>query len=249
MVIDDEPLIGRLLGYQLGTAGYAVSVYQSGQEALLQLARSLPDLVLLDVMMPDISGYDLCREIRAFSQVPVIMLTAKHADDDMVAGLTIGADDYIGKPFSAPQVIARIEAVLRRSGRAPARPQLAAPAPAAPPAAPRATPAAAPAVMPAPPRLGPRFSEVRRQRGMSLHDAGRACGVRWEFLQAIEQEQFSYIPRPELRAALRAYSAWLDVDLQPYMARRPSRSSLKSTMALAAILTLLVILALAVLML
>jgi CheY-like chemotaxis protein len=252
MVIDDELLIGQLLRYQLGDAGYAVVAYQSGREALLQLSLIQPDLVLLDVMMPEISGYDLCQEIRSFSQVPVIMLTAKHDDDDMVAGLTIGADDYIGKPFSAPQLIARVEAVLRRSGRSPARPVRAA-KPVSPPAAvepPRQAPAT-PAARQAPslPRLGPRLNAARRDRGLSLHDAGQACGVRWEFLQAIEQEQFSYIPRADLRIALRSYSAWLGIDLHPYKRPQARRRSLKANLALAAALTLLVVLTLALLML
>lgn len=247
MVIDDEPLIGQLLGYQLGDAGYAVETFQSAREALLRLAQAQPDLVLLDVMMPEISGYDLCREIRAFSQVPLIMLTAKHADEDMVAGLTIGADDYVGKPFSAPQLLARIEAVLRRSGSGPAaRPARPRPAPPAAPPTPRpAEPGPRPA--PALPRLGRQFSSARRARGMSLHDAGAACGVRWEFLQAIEQEQFSYIPRPDLRAALRSYSALLSVDLGPYQRPRARRRSLRTSIALAAALTLLMILALGML--
>jgi CheY-like chemotaxis protein len=254
MVIDDEPLIGQLLRYQLGDAGYAVETYQSAGDALLRLAYARPDLVLLDVMMPEMSGYDMCREIRAFSQVPVIMLTAKHGDDDMVAGLTIGADDYIGKPFSAAQLIARIEAVLRRSGHSPARrPSPACPAPSAEPAGegpsrdtPR--PAAAPPA-PARPRLGAQLSTARHDRGMSLYDAGQACGVRWEFLQAIEQEQFSYIPRTELRVALRTYSALLNVDLRPYAPSQARRKPLRSSLALAAALTLLAVLTIAMLVL
>ncbi|NNJ10188.1 response regulator [Chloroflexales bacterium ZM16-3] len=243
MVIDDEPLIGQLLRYQLGDAGYTVEAYQSASEALARFAYAQPDLVLLDVMMPEISGYDLCREIRTFSQVPVIMLTAKHADEDMVAGLTIGADDYIGKPFSAPQLIARVEAVLRRSGHTPtlrpARPR---------PAPPARQDMATPQPIPSRPRLGAQLSAARHDRGLSLHDASHACGVRWEFLQAIEQEQFSYVPRPDLRAALRSYSDLLDVDLRPYMRPRVSRKSMRESIALVAALTLLVILSLALLM-
>jgi CheY-like chemotaxis protein len=253
MVIDDEPLICQLLHYQLSDAGYEVHTFQSGQAALLSLARSQPDLVLLDVMMPEISGYDLCRQIRAFSQVPVIMLTAKQADDDVVAGLTIGADDYIGKPFHAPQLIARVEAVLRRAAspaRPAGRPQRAStpaalvqrsPAPAASPTRP-----AAPAVAPQP-RQGPQLSEARRLRGLSLYDAGQACGVRWEFLQAIEQEQFSYVPRADLRHALHSYSAWLAVDLQPYRRPQARRRITRERLAMAALLTILLVLTLAVL--
>lgn len=280
MVIDDEPLICTLLEYQLGGAGYAVRTYQDGEEALLRLAHEQPDLILLDVMMPAISGWDLCRQIRASSAVPVIMLTAKQGDDDVVTGLNSGADDYVGKPFNQAQLIARIEAVLRRSqargGRiaAPppraAAPALAAPAPrpaaerhhplpdARPTAPPsgsgdaRPLPTAAPrAAAPAqPPRLGPRLAEARRQRGLSLHDAGLNTGVRWEFLQAIEQEEFSYIPRPALRHALRTYSELLGVDLGPYTGRRRRRSRrlgpLPITVGMAALLTVaLVIIAMA----
>jgi CheY-like chemotaxis protein len=275
MVIDDEPLICTLLEYQLGGAGYAVTSFQRGQDALLRLAHEQPDLILLDVMMPEISGWDLCRQIRASSSVPVIMLTAKHGDDDVVVGLTSGADDYVGKPFNQAQLIARIEAVLRRAqtsrGRLPGatparaasgppavaaslRPSYAAAMPAslaapgaAAPAASSATPsmpAQRPATTPRPaapalPRLGPRLGETRRQRGLSLHDAARAAGVRWEFLQAIEQEEFNYIPKAELRHALRAYSGLLDVDLGAYAsrrrrARRPGPLSL--TVGMAAIL-------------
>jgi CheY-like chemotaxis protein len=228
LVIDDEPLICTLLEYQLGGAGYAVRSFQRGEEALLHLAHEQPDLILLDVMMPEISGWDLCRQIRASSAVPVIMLTAKQGDEDVVAGLSNGADDYVGKPFNQAQLIARIEAVLRRAqGRVarttPAAPTPAAPTPAAPtPAAP--TPAAPTAPAPRPsspalPRLGPRLAEARRHHGLSLHAAGQAAGVRWEFLQAIEQEEFSYVPRAELRHALKAYSTMLGVDLTPYMGR------------------------------
>lgn len=279
MVIDDEPLICTLLEYQLGGAGYAVTSFQRGQEALLRLAHEQPDLILLDVMMPEISGWDLCRQIRASSSVPVIMLTAKHGDDDVVVGLTSGADDYVGKPFNQAQLIARIEAVLRRSqasrgrmpGTTPARgiatnalaaaaspalapsyaaamPSYAAAMPAAlplssvsPPAAPTSpTQRPAPPAPPALPRLGPRLADARRQQGLSLHDAARAAGVRWEFLQAIEQEEFSYIPKAELRNALRAYSTLLGVDLDAYASRRRRRSRrpgpLSLTVGMAAIL-------------
>ncbi|MEI6776757.1 MAG: response regulator [Chloroflexales bacterium] len=247
MVIDDEPLISQLLCYQLSDAGYTVATYQSGRKAMLHIPQIQPDLVLLDVMMPEMSGYDLCREIRAFSQVPVIMLTAKQSDDDMVAGLTLGADDYIGKPFNAPQLIARVEAVLRRSGRTPAlrpaRLQIDPPVGSQPP---RHVPVARPSTTITSPRLGPRLSAARRERGLSLHDASQACGIRWEFLQAIELEQFSYIPRADLRVALRSYSTWLNVDLRAYMRPRDVRHSLHTNLILAVALCLLLILILTI---
>src|SRR5215213_311852 len=127
MVVDDEPAIGKLLLYQLSGFGYQVSYFQDGLSALQRLTAERPDLVLLDVMMPHISGWEICRQIRAYSTVPVIMLTGKSADPDIVTGLEAGADDYITKPFSMAQLHARIEAVLRRAApvsqsRLPARP-------------------------------------------------------------------------------------------------------------------------------
>jgi CheY-like chemotaxis protein len=267
MVIDDEPLICRLLEYQLGGAGYEVTTYQRAYEALLQITRSQPDLLLLDVMMPEISGWDLCRQIRASSSLPIIMLTAKDGDDDIVRGLTGGADDYVGKPFSQGQLVARIEAVLRRSQPAAQRTRAGATPPrttfSAPPLAltPEPTPTPAPSPTPAPtdaaprppvapprprqPRLGQKLAEARRQRGLSLHDAGRASGVRWEFLQAIEQEEFSYVPQGDLRNALRAYAGLLDVDLKPYSARAARRARpapLHMTVGMVAVLAIALVL-------
>lgn len=263
MVIDDEPLICTLLEYQLGGAGYVVHAYQRGQEALLRLAHEQPDLILLDVMMPEISGWDLCRQIRASSTVPVIMLTGKHGDDDVVTGLTSGADDYVSKPFHQAQLIARIEAVLRRAqlsrGRLPAitparaatplATQLAAATALVAPLQPVSQPVARPP-SPARPaslqRLGPRLAEARRTQGLSLHEAGQTAGVRWEFLQAIEQEEFSYVPRAELRIALRAYSALLSVDLAPYTGRRSRHTrrpgALSLTVGMAALLAIALVL-------
>lgn len=115
MVVDDENLIRQLLTYQLGGAGYAVRSAESGRSALERLLIEQPDLVLLDVMMPDMSGWEVCRQIRQYSDVPIIMLTAKSSDRDVVTGLTTGADDYIAKPYNLEQLLARVEAVLRRS--------------------------------------------------------------------------------------------------------------------------------------
>lgn len=221
MVIDDEPLICRLLEYQLGGAGYEVASFQRAHEAMLALARRQPDLILLDVMMPEISGWDLCHQIRSSSNIPIIMLTAKDGDEDVVRGLTGGADDYMGKPFNQNQLIARIETVLRRAhavaGRS--RPAAAITSANAAPASPAPLKPRDRASSPVPrvPRLGAQFSAARRQRSLSLHDAAQACGVRWEFLQALEQEEFGYVPRSELRYALRSYSSLLDVDLKPYI--------------------------------
>ncbi|MDW8390826.1 MAG: response regulator [Oscillochloridaceae bacterium] len=257
LVIDDEPVICRLIEYQLGSAGYRVMACQRAHDALLLIANEAPDLILLDVMMPGISGWDLCRQIRASSTVPIIMLTAKHGDEDIVTGLTSGADDYVGKPFSAAALIARIEAVLRRSRSANGqrRPTPAPIEPAAAPAAETPAPGVASSLADRPraretepvenrlPRLGPLLAEARRQRRLSLHDAGEVCGVRWEFLQAIEREQFSYVPRDELRHALRTYSAMLDVDLSPYLGhggqrRRRIPGALPLTVGVVAVLAM-----------
>jgi DNA-binding response OmpR family regulator len=231
LVVDDEPAIGKLLLYQLGTFGYQVSYIQDGLLALQRLMAERPDLVLLDVMMPRISGWDLCRQIRSCSSVPVIMLTAKSADPDVVNGLDAGADDYVTKPFSMAQLHALIEAVLRRSrgGRELARqpfkaehPRTALPEPSV---ARAIEPASAPSpAAPAPAfRLGQHIREARLARRLSLHQIERACNIRWEFLQAIEQENWSYVPHVELRRALRAYTAYLGIDL-PALIGRPRRA-------------------------
>ena len=115
LIIEDEANIADLLKLYLKKEGYQVETAADGGEGL-QLFRSLkPDLVLLDLMMPVMNGWEVCKAIRAESQTPVIMLTAKSETDDKVAGLKLGADDYITKPFEMKEVLARIEAVLRRS--------------------------------------------------------------------------------------------------------------------------------------
>ena len=115
LIVEDEKNISDLLELYLKKEGYTVHTAADGGEGL-SLFRSLkPDLVLLDLMMPVMDGWSVCKAIRAESQTPVIMLTAKSETDDKVAGLKIGADDYITKPFEMKEVLARIEAVLRRS--------------------------------------------------------------------------------------------------------------------------------------
>ena len=121
LVVEDDRNIAELLQMYLEKEGYkAILAYDGGQG--LELFRSeKPDMVLLDIMMPVMNGYDVCRAIRAESQIPVIMLTAKGELDDKVDGLKLGADDYITKPFQMREVLARIEAVLRRSDCEPAK--------------------------------------------------------------------------------------------------------------------------------
>ena len=117
LVVEDDKNIADLLELYLQKEGYAVTVAYDGGEGLSKFRATEPDLVLLDVMMPVMDGYELVRAIRAKSDTPVIMLTAKAETDDKVAGLRSGADDYITKPFEMKEVLARIEAVLRRADR------------------------------------------------------------------------------------------------------------------------------------
>ena len=116
LVVDDESNICELLRLYLEKAGFSVVIAGDGRQALDLFAKESPDLVLLDVMMPYLDGWQVCREIRKTSQTPIIMLTAKGEVFDRILGLDIGADDYIVKPFETKEVIARINAVLRRTG-------------------------------------------------------------------------------------------------------------------------------------
>ena len=115
LVVEDDRNIAELLQMYLEKEGYTVTVAADGGQGLSKFRANKPDLVLLDVMMPVMDGWAVCRAIRAESQTPVIMLTAKGETDDKVAGLKQGADDYITKPFEMKEVLARIEAVLRRT--------------------------------------------------------------------------------------------------------------------------------------
>ena len=117
LVVEDDRNIAELLQMYLEKEGYAVTVAEDGGKGLAKYRAIKPDLVLLDVMMPVMDGWAVCKTIRAESDTPVIMLTAKGELDDKVAGLKSGADDYITKPFEMKEVLARIEAVLRRSDR------------------------------------------------------------------------------------------------------------------------------------
>ncbi len=114
LIVEDETSITEPLAEALRSEGFEAQVAGTVAEAL-ELARRDPDLVLLDLMLPDGSGFDVCRELRKRSQVPIIMLTARGEEADRVVGLELGADDYVVKPFSAREVVARIRAVLRRA--------------------------------------------------------------------------------------------------------------------------------------
>ena len=115
LIVEDDRNIAELLQMYLEKEGYAVTVAADGGQGLSKFRAIQPDLVLLDVMMPVMDGWSVCKSIRSESQTPVIMLTAKGETDDKVMGLKTGADDYITKPFEMKEVLARIEAVLRRS--------------------------------------------------------------------------------------------------------------------------------------
>ena len=114
LVVDDEPSYRDALSVALQREGFAVDTAADGVEALERVAASRPALILLDVMLPRISGVDVCREIRKTSRVPIIMVTARNAEIDAVVGLEVGADDYVTKPFRLRELIARVRAALRR---------------------------------------------------------------------------------------------------------------------------------------
>jgi DNA-binding response OmpR family regulator len=115
LVVDDERKIRDVVARYLEAAGFAVLIADSGQRALEVAARARPDLVVLDLMLPDLSGEEVLRSLRALDEVPIIVLTAKSSEEDRVANLRQGADDYLVKPFSPRELVARVEAVLRRS--------------------------------------------------------------------------------------------------------------------------------------
>ena len=115
LVVDDEPRYLKLVRYNLEAAGYEVLTAASGEEALSMVSGTNPDLIILDIRLPGIDGYEVCTRIREFSATPIIMLTAKGEEREKVQGLRLGADDYITKPFGAEELVARVETVLRRS--------------------------------------------------------------------------------------------------------------------------------------
>ena len=237
LIIDDDPSIGRMLRHQLETLNYTATYLPNAIQALQQLATEQPDVILLDVMMPQLNGWELCRQIRASSNVPIIMVTGKDAESDVVVGLESGADDYLTKPVSLPQLHARIGAVLRRAhlvttaglpkpaptAAAPASPAMAAlPATTARAASsePRSLPAQSSATAPAPSpaasspplpaaRAGQLIRDARVRRGASLYQAERESRIRWDFIQAFEQENWAYLPQTQLRPVLIAYLTYL----------------------------------------
>ena len=114
LVADDDDKIRELLELYLTKEGFAVEQAADGAEAILKAQQLKPDLIVLDIMMPVLDGMEVCRQVRKFSQVPVIMLTARTEDEDRIMGLELGADDYLAKPFNPRELVARVKAVLRR---------------------------------------------------------------------------------------------------------------------------------------
>ncbi|HEY8475008.1 MAG TPA: response regulator transcription factor [Natronosporangium sp.] len=114
LVVEDEESFSDALSYMLRKEGFEVSVADTGPKALTEFDRSGADIVLLDLMLPEMSGTEVCRQLRTKSQVPIIMITARDSEIDKVVGLEIGADDYVTKPYSPRELVARIRAVLRR---------------------------------------------------------------------------------------------------------------------------------------
>jgi DNA-binding response OmpR family regulator len=119
MVVDDDAHIRELASLYLEKEGFTVTCAGDGATALERIQQEKPALVVLDIMLPGVNGYDVCRHVRAGSSVPIIMLTARDDDVDKIVGLELGADDYLTKPFNPRELVARVKAVLRRSGEAP----------------------------------------------------------------------------------------------------------------------------------
>mgnify|MGYP001111880778 CR=1 FL=1 len=115
LLVDDDPRLRDLVGLALERAGYQVVTAGDGQTALIHASREAPDLVVLDIGLPELDGFDVCRRIRAQSDVPILFLTARDDEIDRVLGLELGADDYVTKPFSPRELVARVRAILKRT--------------------------------------------------------------------------------------------------------------------------------------
>ena len=116
LIADDEAQIREILRIYFEKEGFEVIEAEDGAAAILKVQSEKPDILLLDIMMPVLDGIEVCKQVRKMSDLPIIMVTAKDDDDDRIAGLEIGADDYITKPFNSREVVARVKAVLRRAG-------------------------------------------------------------------------------------------------------------------------------------
>jgi two-component system, OmpR family, response regulator len=118
LVVDDDPRLRELLTLILNRAGYQVATASNGQQALVAATRDAPDLIVLDVGLPELDGLEVCRRLRQTSDVPILFLTARDDEIDRILGLELGADDYVTKPFSPRELVARIKTILKRSQRA-----------------------------------------------------------------------------------------------------------------------------------
>lgn len=123
LIVDDDLALADVIAFTLSRAGFETILAHDGPSALARWRADLPDVILLDLNLPKLDGFAVCRQIRAQDDTPIIMLTVRDDEDDIVAGLKLGADDYIVKPFSPRQVVARVEAVLRRAGAPPLTPE------------------------------------------------------------------------------------------------------------------------------
>ena len=119
LVVDDDPRLQEVVRYALSREGFSVRVAANGVEALTSLAEATPDLIVLDVMMPEMDGMEFCRRVRRDSEIPIVFLSSKDDELDRVLGLELGGDDYVTKPFSTRELVSRIKAVLRRTRRKP----------------------------------------------------------------------------------------------------------------------------------
>ena len=124
MIVEDEPELAAVIADYARAAGYVPTVHGDGAQALAAIRAAPPDLIVLDLMLPGLDGLALCRAVRAFSEVPIVMVTARVEEIDRLLGLELGADDYLCKPFSPRELMARIKAILRRAGAAAAAPAL-----------------------------------------------------------------------------------------------------------------------------
>lgn len=115
LIIDDDTRLSAMLSDYLSQAGYQTRSAMTGSAGMLEISRRPPDAVILDIMLPDLDGFEVCRRIRASSNLPILMLTARGEETDRIVGLEIGADDYLPKPFSARELVARLKAILRRA--------------------------------------------------------------------------------------------------------------------------------------
>jgi two-component system phosphate regulon response regulator OmpR len=117
LIVDDDARLAAMLSDYLRSNGFGVTLApETGLAGVEQVRRTKPDVVILDIMLPDIDGFETCRQMRAFSDVPILMLTAKGDETDRIVGLELGADDYLPKPFNPRELLARLKAILRRKG-------------------------------------------------------------------------------------------------------------------------------------